>query len=249
MTRDELAAIVEARLNPELCAKPGAALLSGAATIVAGKFYVMGINPGGDPKVITASIGENFAPADGASAYTDECWNKQCGDDPECEHMENGRVRPEAWVRHQRNMIALAKMLGHETPATLPSVNAIFGRSTRLATLKEQTGIDAWTWWQGCWPVHQELLEIVRPAAIITLGYGMNTSAFGFLAALAKPETIKRVGDDNRRGGKTFTCRLDLNDSTLEMHVIGVPHPSYYAPGPLLANKLRILAQTGALDG
>ena len=249
MTRDELAAIVDAKLDPAIRAKPGAVLLSGPATIAPGTFYIMGINPGGDPTKLTASIEQNLAPADGASAYTDECWNKQCGDDPACEHMANGVVRPDAWVRHQRNMIALAEMLGHETPATLPSANAIFGRSTRLATLKEQTGINAWTWWQGCWPVHQALLEIVRPAAIITLGYGMNTSAFGFLAALAKPAAIKRMGDQNRRGGKTFTCGLDLGSSILETRVIGVPHPSYYAPGHLLADKLRELTETGALDG
>lgn len=249
MTRDELAEIINTKLDPEFRAKSGAVLACGPATIAPGKIYVMGINPGGDPKVITASISENFVPADGASAYTDECWNKQCGDDPACEHMANGLVRPDALVRHQRNMIALAQMLGHETPATLPSANAIFGRSTRLATLEEQTGVDAWRWWQGCWPVHQALLKIVRPAAIITLGYGMNTSAFGFLAALAKPAAIERLGDQNRRGGKTFNCRLDLGGSTLETCVIGVPHPSYYAPGPLLADKLRMRAETGALDG
>lgn len=243
MTCDELAALVHNRLDPAFRAKPGVVLLSGPGTIAPGRFYVMGLNPGGDPKVITASIGEALAPADGASCYTDECWNKQCGNEA-CDHVVDGRVRPEARVRHQRNMIALAEVLGHATPATLPSANAIFGRSTRVATLNDQTGSDAWTWWQRCWPVHQALLAVVRPAAIITLGYGMNTSVFGFLWRLAGQPTIERVGEENRRGGKAFTCSLDLGVSTLETRVIGVPHPSYYAPGDRLAGYLRALAVT-----
>jgi hypothetical protein len=137
-------------------------------------------------------------------------------------------------------MIKLAEMLGHATPATLPSANAIFGRSESLATLKRQSGFDAGTWWRACWPVHQALLNVVRPAAIITLGYGLNTSAFGFLHQLASPAEIEKAGV-SRRDGKTFTCRLDLQTSTLETRIIGVPHPSYYAPGQVLEDRLRTL--------
>ena len=245
MTRDELAAIVSERLNPALRDKSGGVMLSGPTTIAPGRFYVMGLNPGGNPATLTATIGQNLAPPDGASCYTDECWNKQCGDDPACEHLQDGRVRPEAYVRHQRNMISLAKMLGHATPASLPSANAIFGRSTSLATLMHQSGIDAGTWWRGCWPVHQALLEVVRPAAIITLGYGMNTSAFGFLARIAGSVAIEKIGV-SRRDGKAFTCNLDLGESRLKTCVIGVPHPSYHASGDLLADELRAQAAAPA---
>ena len=243
MTREELATLVQHRLDPALAAKPGAVLLSGPATIAPGTFYVMGLNPGGDPQTITASIIDTLAPADGGSCYTDECWNKHCNHEV-CEHVVNGRVRPEARVRHQQNMIALAETLGYPTPATLPSANAIFGRSTRLTTLKQQTGVDAWTWWSECWRVHQALLGIVQPAAIITLGYGLNSSAFGFLWHLAGQPTVDRVGDDNRRGGRSFACSLGLGTATLQTQVIGMPHPSYLSPGDRLARHLRALAAT-----
>lgn len=241
MTRDELEAIVLERLDPALRDRSGAVMLSGPATLASGRFYVMGLNPGGNPAKLPATIRENFASPDGASCYTDECWNKRCDDNANCEHLDNGLLRPEARVRHQRNMIAMAEMLGHATPATLPSANAIFGRSESLAMLKKQSGTDAGTWWRGCWPVHQALLDVVRPAAIITLGYGMNTSAFGYLHQLAEAATIEKIGV-SRRDGKTFTCRLDLGASKLETRIIGVPHPSYFAPGNLLADKLRALA-------
>jgi hypothetical protein len=71
----------------------------------------------------------------------------------------------------------------------------------------------------------------------------MKTSAFGFLRQLVQPTTVERIGDDNRRGGWTFNCRLDLPASTLVTRVIGVPHPSYFAPGNLLAEELRALAR------
>lgn len=242
MTREELASLVEMKLDPALQAKPGAVLLSGPATIAPGKFDIMGLNPGGSPADIPLSIAQNLAPADGGCAYMDECWNKQCKNTAVCEHLENGRVRPEDQVWHQRNMIALAKMLGHDTPGSLLSANAIFGRSTSLALLEKQTGFNAGRWWQGCWPVHQALIEIVRPAVIITLGYGMTTSAFGFLRRMTNPAKVERIGDDDRRGGWAFGCALQLSKSTLETRVIGVPHPSYYAPGDLLAGELRALA-------
>ncbi len=223
--------------------KSGAVMLSGPATIAPGRFYIMGLNPGGDPEELPASIDENLAPPDGGSSYTDECWHKPCKDKRDCEHLKNGRLQPDSRVRHQLNMIRLAAILGHATPATLPSANAIFGRSESLAMLKKQSEFDGGTWWRACWPVHQALLNVVRPTAIITLGYGMNTSAFGFLHQLASGAEIEKVGV-SRRDGKTFSCRLDLCASTLETRVIGVPHPSYHALGNVLEDTLRALSAT-----
>lgn len=239
MTNKVISEIIRSKMSADLYCKPGAVLLSSLSTLQPAPVYVMGLNPGGDPQHIATPIIDFIAPADGTSAYTHECWQPLCTEAQPCRHLaEDGSTRPEFLVRHQRNMIALAATFG-ATPTTLFSANAVFARSTRKSTLREQTGLNLWEWWAACWPVHQYFLAVVRPRLIVTLGYGRNSSAFGLLQAQSGGEPAQPIADEGRLGGWQFPVELDLGkNGKLTTIVAGVPHPSYFAPGPLLRSSL-----------
>lgn len=244
MTSEDIAEIIRSTLSEDLRNKPGAVLSSGANTLIKARVYVMGLNPGGDPSKITDPIVHLIAPANGTSAYTHDCWQPKCTEPQPCSHLDpSGATRPEYLVRHQRNMIALAAALD-ATPETLFSANAVFARSTRKATLYDQTGLSLEDWWDHCWPVHQQFLAIVRPRLIVTLGYGETSSAFGLLRGKCGYPTAAPLVDEGRRSGWWFAADLRLLDGTvLQTVVAGAPHPSYFAPGPLLTAKLAGLAR------
>lgn len=244
MTPLGVAEIIQSALPEELYKKPGAVLSSGVSTLTDGSVYIMGLNPGGDPSKITEPIVRLIAPADGTSAYTHDCWQPKCIEPQPCRHLDSsGATRPEYLVRHQRNMIALAAALG-ATPSTLFSANAVFARSTRKATLYDQTGLSLEDWWDHCWPVHQQFLAIVRPRLILTLGYGEKSSAFGLLRSRCGYPTAAPLVEEGRKSGWWFAAALPLLDGTvLRAIVAGAPHPSYFAPGPLLTAKLVDLAR------
>jgi len=239
--------IVQRSMQPKLYNQSGGLMLSGIDALKPGFAYIMGLNPGGDPEAPghERSILESVHEHRNFSCYADECWQRRCtGPAGACEHVSDGRVLPQFLVKHQRNMIALAAALG-AAPQEIFSANAIFGRSTSRATLEEQTGFSMAEWWDACWPVHQEFLSIVRPRVIISLGYGMNSSAFGLLWPKAGSPPYQRVGDESRRGGWSFPAHCQLADGEFETMVIGVPHPSYMEIGPQLAQSLASLAAAG----
>lgn len=239
----ELGEWVQAALGAERAATPGAVLSSGLATIRPGRVYLMGLNPGGDPDIPgnNTPISKALSPPDGSSCYTDECW--RCGPSDVCDHLVNGHLRPHAAKPHQERVTVLAQTLGFKTPADMPSANAVFARSKALTTLHASTGLNVWQWWDLCWPVHRQLLAVIQPEIIITLGHGLHSSALGLLANRAgvPASEIERIGDEGVSGGKRFKCDLTPMDSTLTVQVVGVPHPSYYAAGPVLQALLQQL--------
>lgn len=239
MTHEDVAAIVRQTMPDTLLEHPGAVMLTGPATLKPAAIYIMGLNPGGAPTDIPGALIDSVTAREGTSGYTHECWQPGCIEPQPCRHLDDsGATHAAALVRHQRNMIALTSALDG-TPASLFSANAVFARSTSLALLKRQTGLGLADWWAACWPVHQRFLAIVRPRMIVTLGYGEGSSAFGLLRARAGYPSYRKVSDDGRRGGWAFDARLDLCDGDeLAATVIGVPHPSYHAPGPVLSEML-----------
>lgn len=240
MTIEEVADIIRRNMAPELYAKPGAVLLSGANTLKPAPVYVMGLNPGGDPALIPKPIIDAIAPPNGTSGYTHDCWQPRCADPQPCRHVElDGTIRKDALVRHQRNMISLAGALG-STPASLFSANAVFARSTSRATLRQQSGLGLGEWWRTCWRIHHAFIAIVRPRIIVTLGYGEGSSAFGLLREQAGSPTVAKLTSPTERGGWCFDATL-LAGSSLRATIIGAPHPSYFAPGPELTERLRSL--------
>ena len=161
MTRDELLQLVTTHLDrAEDCWSnhPGAVLYSGLQTIRPGPFYMLGINPGGENG---PSIRENLCANDGANHYADQRWDEE----------------REAQAPLQERVCDLIDALGIR-PADLPSTNLAFAKSTELARLK-----GAGAWFQRCWPVHQALLQAIRPRWIVMLGFG---PAYEFVCSQAE---------------------------------------------------------------
>jgi len=244
---EQIRGFVRYSMAKEMYSRSGAVMLSGTDAFRLGCVYIMGLNPGGDPKALghRTTIIDSVQERPGFSCYTDECWQPKCtAPIGECVHLESGRVRPDFLVKHQRNILTIAKALRLEI-ADIFSANAVFARSTSLATMKDQSGYSLAEWWESCWPVHQRFLAIVRPKIIITLGYGATSSAFGLLHEEAGHPEWRRMGDESRRGGWALDAALPLSDGgALDCTVVGVPHPSFMAIGPNLAESLRDLATT-----
>lgn len=213
-------------------------MASPLSTLRRGDVYLMGLNPGGHPDQCPGRIIDCATILEGTSAYSHECWQPKCADSAAgrpCAHLgPDGATHDWAHNRHQRNAIKLHQALGAK-PGEIFATNAVFGRSTRLATLLDQSKSDLATWWAHCWPVHRELLSIVRPKMIVTLGYGERTSAFGLLRREAG------VASPRRFFGKAwaFEARFaPAGGDSPPIAVIGVPHPSYHAPSQELVEAL-----------
>lgn len=161
MTRDELLQLVTTHLDraeDPWSNHPGAVLYSGLRTIRPGPFYVLGINPGGDEG---PSIRDNLCADDGANHYADQRWDEERGSQSVL----------------QERVCDLIDALGTAS-GDLPSTNLAFAKSTELAKLK-----GARAWFQRCWPVHQALLQAIRPRWIVMLGFG---PAYEFVCARAQ---------------------------------------------------------------
>lgn len=228
MTVEEISKAVEAALGDYAKTTSGNVLSVGPDAIKPGRFYVMGLNPGGDPENHDGTIAKSIVARPlGWSVFTHDCW--LCDVRP-CEHAPADKVLEPSLTRHQRNVLATLNALGTE-PGSVAATNAIFARSTG-----EKTLAGAWDWWKMCWPVHQLFLRQVRPEWIITLGLGLGTSAFAFLIDEAKRASGKRpdihaIGS-GKTGGRWFSAKLpDGEGGVLDLRVLGLPHPSYYAPG------------------
>ena len=219
MTRDELLRLVTTNLDVRDDAeawsqRPGAVLYSNMSTIRPGRFYLLGINPGG---VGGSSIRETLCAEEGTNHFADQCWQPSCS--TTCEHLDpiTGRLRPEARVPMQERVCDLIEALG-AAPAAILSTNLAFARSPKLDKLS-----NAGEWFRRCWPVHQALLREVRPAWIMMLGYG---EAYYFVT-----ERGTAKGDQQPIGSGSAVAwhrRLSLplgEGPALETRVLAVAHP------------------------
>lgn len=205
MTREELRQLVTTHLDRpgdsvRWSAQPGAVLYSGLTALRPGRFYMLGMNPGGGGG---SAICDTLCAEDGANHNIDEDW----GDEPGARTLFQERVG---------DLIAALGV----APGDLPSTNLAFARSSELDKLE-----NAGTWFHRCWPVHQALLRVVRPAWIVMLGFG---DAYYFLSArghtLQAEQPIKGSG-----APVAWTCGLDLDlgeGQRLAVNVLAVAHPS-----------------------
>lgn len=222
--------------NPDESRKPtlgesGQVFYSGRQTLE-GKsgFYLMGLNPGGDPcdpdlkiKTIEKSLTSWLEEAPGWSEYLDEDWGKRKADPKK--NPGNSR--------HQKRVRSFCtNCLGEPDVRNVFSANAIFKRTkTGEGLLKDPE------WDRICWQVHQLLFLKVRPKYIICLGHGPGSS----FERLKSKQCLEVVGSCEKAfpgpsGKKNFYIRwfkaakIQKQAPGLEslVRVIGVPHPSWF---------------------
>lgn len=187
--------------------QPGGILYSNYASLTKGDVYFMGFNPGGiGGNTIRQSIDE--LPCKTSNAYLDEEWG---GVESPCEkghHIFQKRV---CW---------LLEALSYDVRKVCAS-NLIFVRS------REAIGV-AYGLADTCWPVHEVILDIVKPKLILCCG-NSGASPYGYLkdrfsaVEQCSPDGLTQHGNWKI---KTFT----VNNEGDHVLVVGLPHLSRYNP-------------------
>jgi hypothetical protein len=186
-------------LSPVL-GEPGRVLYSSSRTLRRGQYYFLGLNPGGTEKeTIEGSLNRLSTYLE--NAYVDERWKH--GSLPPGEHPL------------QRNARRLFTALGADIKDVCAS-NLIFSRSVTAA----QAGYPRKA--LICWPVHEMILQIVHPRAILTFGQ----QPFDFLREKLTANARLRDIPTGRRDG--WTCRVARTSSGLIL--LGLPHLSWFRP-------------------
>ena len=193
-------------LSPIL-SRSGNILYSSAATLRPGTLYLLGLNPGGDPNDARhreQTIGSvlDALPAKRDNEYLDVSWR------------ERGDRKPPGQSKLQRRVQWLSEMLGVDL-RDVCAANLIFARSTgaessdyaRLAPV--------------CWPVHELILDIVRPKLVVAYG---NSAVSPYAYLLQRFGASREV--EFPSGHVTWTCRAF---GVGGMRVAGLPHLSRYA--------------------
>jgi hypothetical protein len=183
--------------------KPGLILYSSYKTLTRGKYYFLGLNPGGTddgtPTIrqsfcdLRTYQGNAFFPGDPKADWSG---TKKC----------NSGEHP-----YQRAFRMLFDELG-EDPRTVCASNLIFKRST------DARGSGYPKLAEPCWQVHKTMLEIVLPKVIITFGM----QAFNYIALKLKGGQIEQ--EETQTGFWKWKHTMLEGERPL----IGVRHPSRY---------------------
>jgi hypothetical protein len=196
MTPTQLAGFARRQLSP-IRNKSGEVLYSGVATLRPGLLYLLGHNPGGDPRnrrLPTIRQSVDWLPTRTLNSYLDATWSGR--DTLQCRVI---------WL--------LAALGLHPRHVAASNLCFVRSRDAKSSKMREYAEI--------CWPVHENILRIVRPRIVIAYGNSAN-SPYEFLA---DKFSAGRRGDF-RSGQGTWLCRTF--DVPGHFRVVGLPHLSRY---------------------
>jgi hypothetical protein len=197
---EEVAAFARNHLNPILDMS-GKVLYSGVETLKEGTVYLLGHNPGGSPiGQATETIRNDLdaLPTRKENAYIDESW---LGRPPGSSPLQV-RVR---W---------LLEALGLN-PQEVAASNMVFVRSVDAAGSQFSGHANL------CWPVHERIIEVVKPRLLIVFG-NSGSSPYTYLA-----QKFRATGERSSPSGHAnWTCRSFRVSG--RFRVAGLPHLSRY---------------------
>jgi len=184
---------------------PGRFMYNPISTLRKDDFYLLGINPGGDPKKenlpLRDEIREWLGWEKSASAF------EQFGDTP-----------------YKDTLKALCFEIGKDLHDICVS-NLYFVRSPDQDSLMNgkngalyKLGLDSSG--KEFWPVHKAVIDIVEPKCIFVIGSGIFNNVFKLLNSEGKP--MKRSKEIPC--GKYVCSVAERSDKSLKL--IGLPHPS-----------------------
>ena len=211
---------------------PGEVFSSGVEALAPGELYIVGLNPmfGTAYPTIREHVANwrfsNF------SSFRHQCWNKACWDRDCFGFQEKIPCSCDKGAsRHQKAVMSIIKRATDRAPTEIFATNALFACSRSADTFKHDTGYSMTAAFKYYWRVHQELLAIVRPKVIISLGYAEGASAYSFFRIMAGKQwmPIDQVRLPNRRFAsyKWAQASFKIEGQTLPVTMIGVRHPSY----------------------
>jgi hypothetical protein len=184
----------------------GEVLYSAASTLRPGPVYLLGHNPGGDDQnVELPSVGASLddLPNKTWNSYVDTQWTGRAGI-----KYAVGKAPLQLRVKWLLENLGLV-------PQDVAASNLIFPRSRDAASSRfpEFSKI--------CWPVHADILDIVRPQLVIVYGNsGLSPYKFLFEKFEADSEECEPSGHG------TWLCRSFVVPG--RFRVVGVPHMSRY---------------------
>lgn len=183
--------------------RSGQVLMSGASTLRPGRIYLLGLNPGGDPdNHALMTIGQSL---DDLVSRTRAERNSYLVEWP-------GGARKNL-VRHR--ILDLIWGLGLE-PHEVCASNLIFTRSPGEASCSYQD-------LEACWRVHEHILRVVRPKAIVTYGSPVYDALVRRYATWGCVEEHRPVA---YCPGPWQARSLHVREG---VRLIGLPHVSRYA--------------------
>lgn len=189
----------------QVLGRTGTILYSAAETLSPGDIYILGLNPGGDSGLTIAQC-LNVLPQKTDNAYLDEKWENRAGKYEIGEAPLQGRIN---W---------LVTALGYDVRRVCAS-NLVFMQS------RDANGIDFPKDADLCWPVHEQILKIVRPKLVLAFG-NSSVSPYSYLHQLfgGNEETVPS-------GHGSWECRgFEAEIAGSKLHVAGLPHLSRYSP-------------------
>jgi hypothetical protein len=188
--------------------RSGKILYSSVETLQPGPIYILGLNPGGDPDYAddshyTLEEALQRLPDKHDNDFLDECWQA-------CQ-IPGGRPL-------QRRTQWLCRQLGHE-PANVCASNLIFLRSRGSSGSGYPQSADL------CWPVHEHILQLVRPRLILVLG----SEVYEYVGTRLAGPGFKTV-EIRASGHGGWVCRrAEVLMPYGGANLIQVPHLSRYA--------------------
>jgi hypothetical protein len=207
MTTQEISRFVEfckLQLRP-IEKESGRILYSSIETLRPGSVYILGHNPGGSPvnqsaETIKSSV--TSLSTKKINYYLDEAW------------FTDKKSYSKGLAPLQQRIVWLLQQLGLN-PRDVAASNLIFARSADAASIKFNRYANL------CWPVHERIIDIIKPKILIVFGNSLDTP-YTFLRDIygAQAESSYSSGHGD------WMCR-SFNVKN-RFSVIGLPHLSRY---------------------
>lgn len=212
MSADIIQFVTRARANlRSILDQSGKVLYSSVDTLCPGKIYFLGIQPGGTPGLSGTTIRENLEliPKKQTNDYLDEQWHDNV--------LQN----------HVINFLTGIGLGVRDVCAS----NVVFIRRKAQPSEKEYM-----TQANICWPVHLDIISIVRPSAIIAFGdypYKFIRSCLG-----TSKEDFAPSGHAHRYG--TLFCQsFQTEVNGYKTSVVGIPHLRRFPAGKIVVDFVK----------
>lgn len=187
----------------EMLDRSGAVFNTGRVAFSGRKpFYLLGLNPGGDPathpdETVRSHTQEVLAKTQPWAAYRDDSWDGR----------RPGTAGMQPRVLHLINRLGLAA-------DQVPMSNLIFERTTSQAGLQGRLRLLA----EACWPVHEQVIQDLKIRAVLCLG---STTGRWVRAKLGATELADEWEEQNERGWKAT-----IHVGARRIAVVTLPHPA-----------------------
>jgi hypothetical protein len=203
MSKEQISKIARESLSDLLDAS-GSILYSSHETLTSGEVYLLGFNPGGSGgNPLWQNIDSMLLNT--TNAYLDESWEN------------NNSVWANGEAPLQKRVQWILESIGLNTRDVCAS-NLIFLQSRGAGDISYSLA-------EKCWPVHEAILNIVKPKLIITFG-NSSISPYGFMhSMLGGNEEYFPSGHGNWTL-KGFNCQIGGRS----VYIAGLPHLSRYSP-------------------